>query len=80
MENDKNFDKEARLVFSCGVANSLLKAGCIMLEVKPDRTNVETGKDRLVFVFKNDRLFQEEFARVKKEIADSRAAQEKADK
>lgn len=76
MENNKNFNKDARLVFNCGVTRALLKAGCTIIDVKPDRTNVETGKERTVFVFKNDETFQREFERINKEIAEAKAAKE----
>lgn len=80
MENNQNVNvetKDARLVFNCGVCRALLKAGATIVDVKPDRTNAETGKERSVFVFKNDEVFQREFARINKEIADAKAAKEK---
>ena len=73
MENNK---KEARLVFNSGVTRALLKAGCTIIDVKPDRTNVETGKEKTVFVFKNDSVFQENFERINREIAAAKMAQE----
>lgn len=72
MENVKNLNKDARLVFNCGVTRALLKAGCTIIDVKPDRSNAETGKEKSVFVFKNDEIFQREFARINKEISDSK--------
>jgi hypothetical protein len=71
-----NNKKEARLVFNAGVCRALLKAGCTIIDVKPDRTNAETGKERSVFVFKNDNIFQENFERINKEIAAAKAVQE----
>lgn len=68
MENNK---KEARLVFNMGVGRALLKAGCVVIDVKPDRAN----PDKTVLVFKNDSVFQAEFERINKEIAESKAAQ-----
>ena len=65
MENNK---KEARLVFNMGVGRALLKAGCTVIDVKPDRTN----PDKTVLVFKNDEAFQIEFARINREIAESK--------
>ena len=67
MENNK---KEARLVFNMGVGRALLKAGCQVIDVKPDKTN----PDKTVLVFKNDELFQEEFERINREIAAAREA------
>jgi hypothetical protein len=68
-------NKETKLVFNYGVTRKLLAAGCTMVDIKPDRTNEETGKDRVVHVFKNDELFQREFKRINKEIAEFKAAQ-----
>lgn len=67
MENNK---KEARLVFNMGVGRALLKVGCQVIDVKPDRSN----PDKTVLVFKNDELFQEEFERINREIAAAREA------
>lgn len=67
MENNK---KDARLVFNMGVGRALIKAGCVVCDVKPDRTN----PDKTILVFKNDQLFQQEFERINKEIAESRAS------
>lgn len=69
MENNKNVAKEARLIFNMGCGRALLKAGCQVIDVKPDRTN----PDKTVLVFKNDEHFQKEFARINKEIAEAKA-------
>ena len=65
-------EKECKLIFNAGTARSLLKAGCVRVDVKPDRSNKETGKDKTVFVFKNDEHFQKEFERINSEIAESK--------
>lgn len=65
MEHNK---KEAKLVFNMGVARALLKAGCVVIDCKPDKTN----PDKTVLVFKNDELFQKEFERINKEIAEAK--------
>ena len=70
MENNKNINKEAKLVFNCGVTRTLLKAGCTIIDVKPDRINT----DKTVFVFKNDDHFKSEFERINKEIAAAKTA------
>ena len=70
MENNKK--KDAKLIFNAGACRSLLKAGCVIIDVKPDREN----PDKSVFVFKNDEHFQKEFERINKEIAEAKAAQE----
>lgn len=69
MENNK---KEARLVFNMGVGRALLKAGCTVIDVKPDRTNT----DKTVLVFKNDEVFEREFSRINKEITEAKVSQE----
>lgn len=66
MENTK---KEARLIFNMGCGRALLKAGCTVVDVKPDRTN----PDKTVLVFKNDEIFQREFEKINKEIAAAKA-------
>ena len=70
MENNKK--KDAKLIFNAGACRSLLKAGCVIIDVKPDREN----PDKSVIVFKNDEHFQKEFERINKEIAEAKAAQE----
>ena len=72
MENAKNVNKEARLVFNMGVGRALLKANCQVIDVKPDRAN----PDKTVLVFKNDELFQRELSRINKEIAETKTAEE----
>ena len=69
---EKMTKKEARLVFNMGVGRALLKAGCQVIDVKPDREN----PIKSVFVFKNDEHFQKEFERINKEIAAAKVAQE----
>ena len=69
MENNK---KETRLVFNYGVTRKLLAAGCTVVDIKPDRENQITGKDKCIHVFKNDELFQTEFERINREIAEAR--------
>lgn len=72
MENNKNFVKEAKLIFNMGVGRALIKAGAQVIDVKPDRSNA----DKTVLVFKNDEVFQRELARINKEIAEAKAADE----
>lgn len=63
--------KDAKLVFNMGVARALLKAGCCVVDCKPDKTN----PDKTVLVFKNDDVFQREFERINNEIAASKRAE-----
>jgi hypothetical protein len=67
----ENVKKEARLVFNMGVARALLKAGCTVVDCKPDKANT----DKTVLVFKNDETFEREFSRINQEIAAAKAAQ-----
>ena len=69
MEKNK---KECKLVFNAGCARALLRSGCVIVDIKQSRENA----DKSVFVFKNDELFQKEFERLNKEIAESKIAQE----
>lgn len=70
MEKMKN--KETKLVFNYGVTRKLLAAGCTVVDIKPDRENEITGKDRCIHVFKNDEHFQNEFEKINKEIAEAK--------
>lgn len=67
----ENVKKEARLVFNMGVARALLKAGCTVVDCKPDKANT----DKTVLVFKNDETFEREFSRINQEIAAAKSAQ-----
>ena len=62
--------KDAKLVFNMGVGRALLKVGAQVIDVKPDRAN----PDKTVLVFKNDEVFQREFERINREIAEAKAA------
>lgn len=70
MIDNKKKEKEARLVFNPGCARALLRAGCTICDIKQSRENA----DKSIFVFKNDKLFQEEFERINREIAAAREA------
>ena len=69
MENNK---KECKLVFNMGLSRALLRAGCTIVDLKASREN----PDKTIAVFKNDELFQAEFERLNREIAEAKAAQE----
>lgn len=69
MENKK---KECKLVFNMGLSRALLRAGCTIVDLKASREN----PDKTIAVFKNDDLFQVEFERLNREIAEAKAAQE----
>lgn len=65
MDNTK---KEARLIFNMGFGKALLRAGCTVIDVMPDRDN----PDKTILVFKNDEHFQNEFERINKEIVEAK--------
>ena len=66
----ENIKKEFKLVFNAGVARRLLKIGVNIADIKSDRTN----PDKTVFVFKRTPEFEEAFAQINKEIAETKAA------
>ena len=68
----ENFKKECKLVFNAGCARALLRSGCTMCDIKQSKEN----PDKTIFVFKNDDVFQREFLRINKEIAESKTEQE----
>lgn len=68
MENNK---KEAKLIFNAGTARSLLRANCVIVDIKQSRENA----DKTIFAFKNDEHFKKEFERINREIAEAKAAQ-----
>lgn len=68
--------KESKLVFNYGVTRKLLAADCVVIDIKPDKENAVTGKDKCVHVFKADDHFWTEFERINKEIAESKTAEE----
>lgn len=68
----ENIKKEYKLVFNAGVARRLLRMGVNIADIKSDRTNPE----KTVFVFKRTPEFEEAFAQINKEIAETKAAEE----
>jgi hypothetical protein len=68
----ENIKKEFKLVFNAGVSRRLLKMGVPIADIKSDRTN----PDKTVFVFKRTPEFEEAFAKINKEIAEAKAAEE----
>ena len=74
MENNQR--RDSKLVFNYGVTRKLLAANCQIIDIKPDKENATTGKDRCVHVFRADDHFWTEFERINKEIAESKTADE----
>ena len=68
----ENVKKEYKLVFNAGVARRLLRMGVNIADIKSDRAN----PDKTVFVFKRTSEFEEAFAQINKEIAETKAAEE----
>lgn len=67
----ENLNKEYKLVFNAGVARRLLKANCIIADVKPDRENPVKS----IFVFKRDDNFEKAFSEINKELAGVKVAE-----
>ena len=68
----ENIKKEYKLVFNAGVARRLLRMGVNIADIKSDRAN----PDKTVFVFKRTDEFEEAFAQINKEIAETKTAEE----
>ena len=52
--------KETKIVFEPQIARKLLKDGCQIIDIKPNKDD----KKRTVFVFKNDDNFKEHIASI----------------
>ena len=74
MEDEKNIKKDAKIIMNMGIARSLLRAGCQVIDCKADKYN----KERTVLVFKADNHFWQEFERINNEIAASKKELENA--
>lgn len=66
----ENIKKEYKLVFNSGVARRLIRMGINVADIKADRAN----QDKTVFVFKRTSEFEEAFAQINKEIAETKSA------
>lgn len=71
MENLVENKKDTKLIFNMGVARNLLRRGCVICDLKPDKEN----KEKTVVVFKCDDHFWSEFEKINKEIAESNEVQ-----
>lgn len=72
MENKKELRRDSKLVFNYGITRKLLAAGCVVCDIKPDKENATTGKDKCVHVFVADDHFWVEFERINKELAEAK--------
>lgn len=68
----ENIKKEYKLVFNAGVARRMLRMGLNIADIKSDRTN----PDKTVFVFKRTPEFEEIFAQINREIAETKTVEE----
>lgn len=53
-------DKKCKIIFNAGVARNLLKIGCQIVDIKPDRSNA----DRSLFIFERTDEFEKAFAEI----------------
>lgn len=67
----ENIKREYKLVFNSGVARRLLKMGVNIADIKADKNN----PDKTVFVFKRTDDFEEAFAQINREIAETKASE-----
>lgn len=75
MENEKKeLRRDAKIIMNMGIARSLLRANCQVIDCKADKYN----KERTVLVFKADNHFWTEFERINNEIAASKKELENA--
>lgn len=70
MESKENIKREYKLIFNSGCARRLLKMGIPIADIKADKNN----PDKTVFVFKRTDEFEEAFAQINREIAETKAA------
>ena len=63
MENNE-LEKKYKIVFNCGVARHLLRAGIHIADIKADRTN----PDKTIFIFERTPEFEKAFAEMNDEI------------
>ena len=69
----EDIKKNFKLVFNPGFARHLLRAGCIIADIKQPKEN----PDKTIFVFKRDKTFEDAFSelndRLKKQASDESA-------
>lgn len=53
-------EKKYKIIFNAGVARNLLKMGCQIVDIKPDRSNA----DRSLFIFERTDEFEKAFAEI----------------
>lgn len=53
-------EKKCKIIFNAGVARNLLKMGCQIVDIKPDRAN----PDRSLFIFERTDAFEKAFAEI----------------
>lgn len=53
-------EKKYKIIFNAGVARNLLKMGCQIVDIKPDRANPE----RSLFIFERTTEFENAFTEI----------------
>lgn len=64
MKEIKNENKKSKLIFDAKIARKLLKQGFVVIDIKPNRDNV----DKSIFVFENTEEFQHALAKIMDDI------------
>lgn len=59
--------KETKLVFDAKIARRLLKMGFVVVDIKPNRDNV----DKSIFVFNNTKEFRKALYKVRTEVEEN---------
>lgn len=60
----EDIKKNFKLVFNPGCARRLLRAGCVISDIKQSKENA----DKTIFVFKRDEVFEQAFAELNNEL------------
>ena len=64
MEINEKDTRKSRLIFDAKIARKLLKMGFVVIDIKPNRDNVEKS----IFVFENTEDFKHTLAQIMEEI------------
>lgn len=64
MEINEKDTRKSRLIFDAKIARKLLKMGFVVIDIKPNRENV----DKSIFVFENTEEFKQALTQIMDEI------------
>ena len=64
--------RKSRLIFDAKIARKLLKMGFVVIDIKPNRENIE----KTIFVFENSEDFQQALAQIMDAIKAKKEAEE----